>query len=132
MERSKGVKMGMRFENLQVWQKSMQLVKMIYLLTNTFPKSKIYSLTSQIKRSAISVPINIAEGKGRGSIKEFINFLHISLGSLYELQTQLYLAKDLNSISNLSLYNDISMTISQLDKMINSLINNRKNMKGGN
>jgi len=125
--------MGMRFEDLQVWQKGMQLVKMIYLLTQEFPNSELYALTSQIRRSAISIPSNIAEGKGRGSIKEFINFLHISLGSLYELQTQLYLAKDLNYISNSFLYKDINLTIVQLDKMINSLINNRrKNTKGGN
>ena len=118
--------MGMRFKDLQVWQKSMELVKMIYLLTHTFPKSEIYSLTSQLRRSAISIPSNIAEGKGRGSIKEFINFLHISLGSLYELQTQLYLAKDLSYIDNFKLYEDINLMINQLDKMINALINNRK------
>ena len=120
----------MRFENLQVWQKSMELVKMVYLLTHTFPKSEIYSLTSQLRRSAISIPSNIAEGKGRGSIKEFINFLHISLGSLYELQTQLYLAKDLSYIDNFKLYKDINLMINQLDKMINALINNRKIIGG--
>ena len=117
----------MRFENLQVWQKGMQLVKMVYLLSNDFPKTEIYSLTSQIKRSAISIPSNIAEGKGRNSIKEFINFLHISLGSLYELQTQLYLAKDLNYIYNNELYSEINIVIKELEKMINSLISNRKN-----
>ncbi|MBN1820679.1 MAG: four helix bundle protein [Prolixibacteraceae bacterium] len=75
------------FKKLKVWEKSIELVKNIYLNTNSFPKEEIYSLTSQIRRSAISIPSNIAEGAGRGTKKEFNNFLNITLGSTYELET---------------------------------------------
>ncbi len=90
----------MRFENLHIWQKGIDLVEDIYTITSNFPNSELYTLTSQLRRSAISIPSNIAEGKGRGGIKEFVNFLHISLGSLYELKTQLFIAKRLAYINS--------------------------------
>ena len=80
------------YKDLEAWKKSMQLVKEIYFLTKTFPKEEIYALTSQIKRAAVSIPSNIAEGSGRHYKKETIQFLHISRGSLYELDTQLNIA----------------------------------------
>ncbi len=117
--------MGMRFEDLKIWQKGMELVKIIYKITSNFPQNEIFALTSQVRRSAVSIPSNIAEGKGRSSTKEFINFLHIALGSLYELKTQIDIAKDLSYISDKD-FTIIENKIIELDKMINSLILNRK------
>jgi len=116
---------GSRFENLIVWQKSIDFVELIYKITSKFPKDELYTLTSQIRRCAISIPSNIAEGKGRNGIKEFINFLHIALGSLYELKSQIYIAKRLTYITN-NKYNLLDEKINEIEKMINSLIINRK------
>ena len=83
----------MDYRNLVAWQKAMDLVEQTYRLTAPFPREERYGLTSQIRRSAVSVPSNIAEGQGRRSTdEEFVRFLHISLGSLAELQTQTELA----------------------------------------
>ena len=117
--------MGMRFEDLKVWQKSVELVKDIYKVTSQFPQSEIYSLTSQIRRSCISIPSNIAEGKGRNGIKEFINFLHIALGSLYELKTQLFIAKELFYLKSFD-FQLLEKKIVEIDRMINALITSRK------
>jgi four helix bundle protein len=81
-------------KNLNVWQESMELVKNIYLQTQKFPKEEIYGLTNQIRRAAVSVPSNIAEGNGRKSRKEYINFLSIANGSLMEVETQLLIAQN--------------------------------------
>ena len=78
--------------NLLVWQSAMQIAEDIYRLTEKLPKHEMYSLTNQLRRAAISVPFNIAEGHGRNSPKEFNHFLDIALGSLSELETQLLLA----------------------------------------
>jgi len=78
----------MDHKNLEVWKKSMDLVEAIYLLVEKLPNSERYGLSSQIKRSAVSIPSNIAEGCGRKSDKELIQFVHIALGSLAELETQ--------------------------------------------
>ncbi|MDD3897142.1 MAG: four helix bundle protein [Candidatus Peribacteraceae bacterium] len=83
----------MSYKKLQVWQKSMCLARHAYVLTNKFPKDELYCLTSQIRRAAISIPSNIAEGSQRGSDKEFARFLLIARGSLVELETQLLLAE---------------------------------------
>ena len=80
------------YKQLEAWKKSMQLVKEVYVLTRLFPKEELYALTSQIRRAAVSVPANIAEGSGRNYKKETIQFLHISRGSLYELETLLNIA----------------------------------------
>lgn len=84
------------FKELKVWQKSLDLVNRIYLDTKFFPKDEMYGLTSQIRRSAVSVPSNIAEGCGRKTNRDFNNFLGIALGSAFELETQLIIAKNLN------------------------------------
>ena len=114
-----------KYENLIVWQKSMQLVEEIYKLSNFFPKEEVYGLISQIKRSVISIPSNIAEGRGRSSKKEFINFLYFSLGSLYELKTQIEIAKRLNFNGD---YKQVDNLISEIERMLHSLINNKKGL----
>ncbi|WP_164108677.1 MULTISPECIES: four helix bundle protein [Sphingobacterium] len=83
-------------KDLDVWNKSMELVTAIYQLTKYFPKEETYGLTNQIRRSAVSVPSNIAEGAARKHNKEYIQFLYIALGSASELETQLLIAKNLN------------------------------------
>ncbi|MBA5794016.1 four helix bundle protein [Flavobacterium sp. xlx-214] len=112
-------------KDLEVWQRSMDLVTQVYLLTKDFPKEEIYGLTSQLRRCAISVPSNIAEGAARQSNKEFIQFLYISLGSLMELETQLIIAKNINFFSEISLNEHIN-AIEQIGKMLNGLIKYRK------
>lgn len=88
-----------KVENLKIWKKSIELTKAVYLLIAELPKDEKFGLTTQIKRSAVSVPSNIAEGAGRNSNKEFKHFLSIANGSNYELHTQLLLLIELNLIS---------------------------------
>jgi four helix bundle protein len=83
------------FQDLVVWQRSIELAKCVYLLTKKLPKDELYGLVSQSRRSAVSVASNIAEGHGRGSSKDFGRFLGIALGSLRELQTQLIIVREL-------------------------------------
>lgn len=83
------------YKDLIVWQKSMDLVVVIYKLTEAFPRSEIYGLTSQIRRSAVSIPSNIAEGRRRGSRNDFRKFLVIAYGSGAELETQIEISKRL-------------------------------------
>ena len=109
------------YRNLVVWQKAMGLAEKVYLVTRNFPEEEIYALTSQARRSAVSVPSNIAEGKGRGTGKEFIQFLRIALGSLYELQTQLELSMRIGYITTAQL-NPIDSLALEVEKMLNSLI----------
>jgi four helix bundle protein len=82
----------MNHKDLDVWKKSMDLVETIYQLTNNFPDSEKFGLTNQIRRAVVSIPSNIAEGSGRKSDKELIQFLHIALGSLAEVETQYLIA----------------------------------------
>ncbi|WP_238253419.1 four helix bundle protein [Capnocytophaga cynodegmi] len=111
------------YKELVVWKKSIVLVKKVYTLLRSFPEEEKFGLTSQIRRSAISIPSNIAEGFGRGSSKSFLQFLYVSRGSLYELETQLYIAKDLNFISD---NQEIENLISEIGKMLNSMIQKLK------
>jgi four helix bundle protein len=97
------------FRNLLIWQKAMSLVTNVYKCTHGFPKDEVFGITSQIRRCSVSIPSNIAEGYGRGSNTEFIRFLNIATGSLFELQTQIEIALNINYINNetfTSLYND--------------------------
>jgi four helix bundle protein len=80
------------YRDLRVWQEAIDFVKDIYLITAQFPASEVYGLTNQIRRAAVSIPSNIAEGQGRHSIKEFRQFLGIALGSIAELETQLIIS----------------------------------------
>jgi four helix bundle protein len=85
-------------KDLDVWKESIDLAKNMYKLTGQFPKEELYNLTSQIRRCAVSIPSNIAEGAARKSKKEFINFLYVALGSCAELETQLIISKELGFI----------------------------------
>lgn len=109
------------FKNLAVWNKSRELVKEIYFLTADFPDDERYGLSSQIKRCVISIPSNIAEGSGRSSDLDFIRFLKISLGSAYELETQIILTLDLQIINEFQ-FDSISKNISEIQKMLHGLI----------
>jgi len=105
-------------KDLDVWKEAMKLAKQMYLVTAKFPKEETYGLVSQIRRSAISIPSNIAEGAARNSTKEFIQFLYVSLGSLSELETQLLISKEIGIIENLK-FED---TIEHIRKMLIGLI----------
>lgn len=118
----------MNYTELDVWMCSRRLVKKVYALTNEFPKEELYWLTNQVRRCSISVPSNIAEGLGRQSDKETIHFLYISKGSLFELETQLYLAFDLNYISKEQLDN-LSEQVTTCKKLLNGFINYFKSKK---
>ena len=87
------------FKELIVWQKSRSLVKDVYKLTQTFPSDEKFGLTQQIRRATVSIPSNIAEGSGRGTNNDFLHFIDIANGSAFEVETQLYLALDLEYIS---------------------------------
>jgi len=87
------------FQDLRVWQKAMELVYRIYEATQVFPKHELYGLTNQIRRAAVSIASNIAEGKGRSSDKDLGLFLHHARGSLFELQTQLLIAEHLKYLT---------------------------------
>jgi len=100
-----------RFENLQIWQKAMNIVEQSYKATANFPKDEKYNLTSQIRRSAVSIPSNIAEGAGRNSNGEFKQFLGIANGSSYELLTQLYLSERLNIITRETMKSIVDETL---------------------
>ena len=89
-------KKGQSFQDLKIWQLGIEIVKDVYLLTNCFPKCEIYGLTSQIRRSVISIPSNIAEGFRRYYNKEYRQFLFIALGSCAELETQIIIASELS------------------------------------
>ena len=108
------------FKELKVWQKAMKLVKMIYIQTKTFPKEEQYGLTNQIRRCAVSIPSNIAEGAGRKGDKEFNHFLHISLGSCFEFETQLIISKELDYI-NQNDFNALESEVIEIQKMIRGL-----------
>ncbi|MBQ7547027.1 MAG: four helix bundle protein [Clostridia bacterium] len=83
------------FKDLIVWQKAMELAKQVYMLTKYLPQQEIYALSDQMRRAAVSIPSNIAEGQARQSKKEFLQFLSIARGSRAELETQLLLAKEI-------------------------------------
>ncbi|AZQ57372.1 four helix bundle protein [Maribacter sp. MJ134] len=116
----------MDYKELDIWVQSRKLVKTVYVLTKSFPKDEQFSLTSQIRRCVVSVPSNIAEGCGRQSNKETIHFLHIARGSLFELETQLILADDLNYISS-----DLKTVLEEIErvkKLLNGFINYHKKL----
>ena len=114
------------YTELDVWIYSRGLVKQVYQLTQSFPKEEVYSLTNQIRRSVVSVPSNIAEGVGRQSDKETIHFLYIAKGSLFELETQMYLSFDLEYVSGEQL-KEILEQLSTCKKLLNGFINYFKN-----
>jgi four helix bundle protein len=113
--------MAQSFRELLVWQRAMQLCVAVYCLTRGFPREELYGLSSQIRRSAVSVPSNIAEGHGRLSGGEFRQFLGIARGSNFELQTQLEIARTLK-LGEPSLVTDAENLSHEVGKMIFSLL----------
>ena len=109
------------YSDLEVWQAAMDLATHIYCATKTFPKEEIYGLTSQLRRAAVSVPSNIAEGKGRSSDKELIYFLGNSRGSLFEIETQVGIARRLGYLSA-EQSEVISSQTSRVGQLLNGLI----------
>lgn len=115
-------------KDLLIWQKGIKIVTLVYQLVRSFPKEELYALTSQLKRASVSIPSNIAEGFGRNTDKSFSHFLAISRGSLYEVETQLLIAKELGFITDEKLFAEILEEIEQQSKMINSFSKNPKRL----
>nr|WP_322624355.1 four helix bundle protein [uncultured Flavobacterium sp.] len=113
------------YRNLAVWQKSMVLVTNIYEVTKVFPKEEVFGLTSQIRRCSISIPSNIAEGYGRGGDIELKRFLSISVGSLFELQTQIEIAYNIRYIDQAT-FKSLYDSTRELEIMLTSFINKIK------
>ncbi len=113
------------FRNIQVWQKSHQLVLEIYTTTNTFPNYELYGLTSQIRRSAISIPANIAEGCGKGSDADMGRFLQIAMGSASELEYHMLLSHDLSFIDKKT-SKHLTNKITEIKKMLAAFIKKLK------
>jgi len=105
------------YKNLKVWQKSIELVKLIYKITNSFPRSEVFSLVSQIRRAAISIPSNIAEGYGRKSHKEYLQYYSIAYGSALETETQLTISKELGFITEKE-FDLVSQLLTGIIKML--------------
>ena len=117
-------------KNLRVWNESMELAERVYQLTASFPREELFGLVSQMRRCAVSIPSNIAEGYGRGTNAELIHFLYISLGSSNELETQLELSKRFSYVSDddFILLDGLNNSV---NKMIQSLIYVRKKQNPG-
>ncbi len=113
--------MGQHFKDLVVWQRAMEMVTEVYKLTDSFPKREVYSLTDQIRRAAVSVPSNIAEGQAHHNNREFVHFLRHSSGSLAELETKLRIAETVG-------YTDATSTpqilqrVHEVGRILNGLI----------
>ncbi|WP_346854910.1 four helix bundle protein [uncultured Draconibacterium sp.] len=108
------------FKNLNIWRKGIDLVVNVYIKSKQFPKEEIYGITSQMRRAAVSIPSNIAEGSGRNSDKDFNRFLDISLGSSFELETQLKIAHELEFLSDKD-FNELNEKVIEEQKMITGL-----------
>lgn len=116
--------MTQHFKDLVAWQKAMDLVTETYKLTDSFPKREIYSLTDQIRRAAVSVPSNIAEGQAHYNHREFRHFLRHSVGSLAELETQLVLAERLG-YTDVPSADAVLKRVHEVGKILNGLIKSR-------
>jgi four helix bundle protein len=109
------------YKELKVWQQGIEIVDKIYSLTDNFPKDELYGLTNQMRRSALSIPSNISEGFVRNHSKEYIQFLHISLGSCAELETQLIIAHKRNYITQDN-FGDVIKDLNYEMRMLVSMI----------
>ena len=109
------------YRDLIAWQKGIDFVLMVYKMVETFPKSEMYSLTNQLKRAAYSIPLNIAEGRGRRSTKTFLHFLDISYGSLAEVETGVEIALRLGYL-NPSQSKQLNELSSEIGRILNGLI----------
>jgi four helix bundle protein len=110
------------YKDLQVWQKAYQLCLEVYKATGEFPKHELYGLTAQLRRAAVSIPSNIAEGYGRKTTKEYIQFLYVAYGSLCELETQILLSADLGYIGK-EQCEPLADEIGAVERMLKALIN---------
>ncbi len=110
------------YKELDLWIKSKALVIVIYKVTKLFPKEEMFGLVSQIRRASVSAVANIAEGHGRNTAKETIYFLHITRGSLYEVESLIILSNELEFIDH-EKFNELSLMITDCIKMSNGLIN---------
>lgn len=113
------------FRNWEIWRKSRLLVKQVYVITQKLPDSEKFGLTNQMRRAAVSIPANIAEGASRKSEKEFCHFLHIAIGSGFELETLMLVCVDLSYLTKEDT-NDYLTELEELLKMINSFISKMK------
>lgn len=119
------------YRDLDVWQKTIELIKLIYTETKDFPKEEVYGLVSQMRRSAVSIASNIAEGKTRQHVNEYIQFLYIALGSCAELETQIVVSQELLYFKN----KEVSVFLERLDhiaRMIRNLIKRLKEARTDN
>lgn len=113
------------YKDLKVWNKAMDLTTMVYDALKTFPPKEEYGLSSQMRRSSVSIPSNIAEGYGRNSTLDYCRFLQIALGSAYELETQAELARRIDYVDN-DTANKLASQLTEVGRMLNSLINKIK------
>jgi four helix bundle protein len=120
-----------QYKDLDVWTKARELASLCYEVTRLFPKEEQFGLTAQMRRSAVSIPSNIAEGCGRNTAKDTLQFLFIARGSAYELETQFYIAFDLNYISKEQL-NTVLDKITECKKLLNGFINYYQSLKTTN
>lgn len=112
-----------KYKELKVWQKAVELTKKVYEITKMFPQDERFGLTNQLRRASVSIPSNIAEGAGRNSDKEFIQFLAIATGSCYEVETQIIIAIELKYVEAA---NDIFQFIEEIQKMLYTFSNKLK------
>ena len=126
--------MAKSYKELIVWQKSMELAEKVYLLVKALPKEETYALSDQIRRAAVSIPSNIAEGHARQSQKEFLQFLCIARGSRAELETQLLLARRLGYFETVSseLYDATMILLDEISRMLFSLTSKLLNDENAN
>ena len=113
------------YRELIVWQKAIDLVEMVYRVTGSFPKEELYGLTSQIRRAAVSIPSNVAEGQARNTTSDFLHFLAIARGSLKEVETQVTIARRLGYIDDRKEVELVSLT-EEVSRLISGLMNSLK------
>ena len=110
----------LHYKQLKVWQQSLEVAKVVYLLTEDFPKREWFGLASQMRRSAVSIPSNIAEGNARYTKKDYRHFVSIALGSIAELETQILLAQSLNFINEIEIQK-LNDSLDEIGKMLRSI-----------
>jgi len=118
--------MGQAFRDLEVWQRGMDLTTAVYRLTEAFPRHEIYGLSSQMRRCAVSIPSNIAEGSARGTKPDFARFISIARGSAAELETQLILALRLGYVNEAD-HNDVEALCFRVSRMLGRLLESMRN-----
>jgi len=115
-------------ERLEIWREGMEVVKAVYRLTGGWPKEELYGLTAQVRRAAVSIPANIAEGLGRGTTAEAAHFAQVALGSAYELDTLLRIATDLG-LSGAEMPSDLRQRLSSLARRTSTFIRYKRARK---